>query len=82
MKEDTTKIVSVGQIDIGVPSERPQPDFSDLPIIAMRDLVLFPGVTFPITLGREASVHTASSASERNIPVGIFCQKVSSVENP
>ena len=82
MKEDTTKIVSVGQIDIGVPSERPQPDFSDLPIIAMRDLVLFPGVTFPITLGRETSVHTASAAAEHNIPVGIFCQKVSSVENP
>lgn len=82
MKEDTTKIVSVGQIDIGVPSERPKPDFSDLPIIAMRDLVLFPGVTFPITLGREASVRTASAAAEHSIPVGIFCQKVASVETP
>ena len=82
MKEDVTKIVSVGQIDIGVPSERPQPDFSDLPIIAMRDLVLFPGVTFPITLGREASVKTAVAAADRHIPVGVFCQKEASVEHP
>lgn len=82
MKEDVTKIVSVGQIDIGVPSERPQPDFSDLPIIAMRNLVLFPGVTFPITLGREASVKTAVAAADRHIPVGVFCQKEASVEHP
>lgn len=82
MKEDNTKIVSVGQIDIGIPSERPTPDFDDLPVIAMRDLVLFPGVTFPITLARESSVITAAAASERHIPVGIFCQRDASTERP
>lgn len=81
MKEET-KIVSVGQIDIGVPAERPEPDYAALPIIAMRDLVLFPGVTFPITLAREISVSTASQAAENNIPVGVFCQKDSSVDSP
>lgn len=82
MKDDNTKIVSVGQIDIGLPAERPVPDFSDLPIIAMRDLVLFPGVTFPITLARESSVRTAAAAAERHIPVGIFCQRDSATEHP
>lgn len=82
MKEDSTKIVSVGQIDIGVPAERPTPDFNDLPIIAMRDLVLFPGVTFPITLARDASVMTAAAAAENHIPVGIFCQREASIEHP
>ena len=81
MKEET-KIGSVGQIDIGIPSERPTPDYSALPIIAMRDLVLFPGVTFPITLAREVSVNTASYASEKSIPVGVFCQKDSAMESP
>lgn len=82
MKEDSTKIVSVGQIDIGLPAERPAPNFDDLPIIAMRDLVLFPGVTFPITLARESSVRTAAAAAERHIPVGIFCQRDSATESP
>ncbi len=81
MKEET-KILSVGQIDIGIPTERPQPDYDALPIIAMRDLVLFPGVTFPITLAREISVNTATYASEKNIPVGVFCQKDSTVDTP
>ncbi len=74
--------MSVGQIEIGNPVDRPAPNLDDLPIIAMRDLVLFPGVTFPITLGREISVATASAASERHIPVGVFCQKDPSVESP
>lgn len=82
MKEDSTKIVSVGQIDIGIPAERKAPNYDDLPIIAMRDLVLFPGVTFPITLGRKDSVNTASAAAEHNIPVGIFCQRDATVEHP
>ncbi|MCM1521270.1 MAG: endopeptidase La [Muribaculaceae bacterium] len=55
---------------------------ADLPVIPMRDLVLFPGITFPITLGRESTVHTASVASEKGIPVGIFCQTDPSEDNP
>lgn len=82
MKDDNTKIVSVGQIDIGIPSERPTPNFEDLPIIAMRDLVLFPGVTFPITLARETSAATAAMVAEKHIPVGIFCQIDPSTERP
>lgn len=82
MKEEVSKIVSVGQIDLGPGHKSPKPVLTDLPIIAMRDLVLFPGVTFPITLGREISVRTASEAADRHIAVGVFCQKDSSVENP
>ncbi len=81
MKEET-KIVSVGQIDIGLPTERPEPNFDDLPVIAMRDLVLFPGVTFRITLGRESSVTVASYATEHSIPVGVFCQRKAATEQP
>lgn len=82
MKEDSKKIVSIGQIDVAIPSERPKANYDAIPVIAMRDLVLFPNVTFPITLAREISINTATVASENGIPVGVFCQKVASVENP
>lgn len=81
MKEET-KIVSIGQFDISTPSGRQEPDLNDLPVIPMRDLVLFPGVTFPISMGRESTVATANAAAEKGIPVGIFCQTDSSEENP
>ena len=82
MEEETTKIISVGQIDIESNRQKAEPNLNDLPIIATRDLVLFPGVTFPITLGRQTSISTANIASKENIPVGIFCQLEPSTENP
>ncbi len=73
MKEET-KIVSIGQFELKRDTEPREPDLTDLPVIPMRDLVLFPGVTFPITMGRESTVATATTAAEKGIPVGIFCQ--------
>ena len=39
-----------------------------------RNLVLFPGVTIPISLMRASSLELAKTASEKHIPVGIVCQ--------
>lgn len=71
---DSAKIISFGQINIDTSKFGQEPDYEDLPIIATRGMVLFPGVTFPIQLGREASIATATKASENSSPVGIVCQ--------
>lgn len=81
MKEKT-KIVSFGAIDLSGAEKRQKPNLDDLPVIATRDLVLFPGIPFPVSLGRELSMTTATKAYEAGMPVGVFCQKDSSVENP
>ena len=67
MKEET-KIVSIGQFELKRDTEPREPDLTDLPVIPMRDLVLFPGVTFPITMGRESTVATATAAAEGVLP--------------
>lgn len=82
MNEDNHKIVSVGQIDISGDKFNKEPDYENLPILPTRDLVMFPGVTFPITLGRTLSIYTAEQAAGREIPIGIVCQKNPSVEHP
>lgn len=81
MKEQT-KIVSIGQISLPDDTERKEPDLADLPVVALREMVLFPGITFPITMGREATVQTVSEAFEKNIPIGVFCQTKASEEHP
>lgn len=81
MKEET-KIVSIGQFELKRDTEPREPDLTDLPVIPMRDLVLFPGVTFPITMGRESTVATATTVAEKGIPVGIFCQTDPADETP
>lgn len=74
--------MSVGQIEIDPNAPLSEPDYDDLPVIAMRDIVLFPGVTFPVTLGRDMSLKVALTAYEKSIPVGVFCQNFAGTENP
>ena len=78
---DSSKIISFGQIDIDSSKFGKEPDCESLPILATRGMVLFPGVTFPIQLGREVSIATATSASEESVPVGIVCQRDPEQEN-
>ena len=47
----------------------------NLPIIATRDLVLFPGMTTPITVGRTKSLKVLEVAKEQNCYIGLFLQQ-------
>ena len=82
MEDDLTKIVSIGHVELETNGKKSDPTLEDLPVIATRDLVLFPGVTFPVTLGRRQSIIAANTASEKNIPVGVFCQRDSRTDEP
>lgn len=82
MSEDIHPIVSIGKVDIDLSRKAPDPDPLDLPLLLTRDLVLFPGVVFPISLGRKASIKVATEAHERGIPVGVVCQTDASEETP
>lgn len=53
-----------------------------LPILPLRNMVLFPGVAMPILLGRPKSMRLIREASQRKILVGVVCQKNEEVEEP
>ena len=53
-----------------------------LPILAVRNLVLFPGVVSPILIGREASMTLIRKAEKNNLLIGIFTQRDPDVEMP
>ncbi len=79
---ENTKIVPIGQIDIDPTKFTTEPNINDLPIIATRNLVLFPGVTIPISLGRTNSFVTCDIASKNDIPIGVVCQLNPEEESP
>lgn len=54
----------------------------DLPILALRNTVLFPGVVLPITVGRDKSIKAVNDAYKHNKFVGVLAQKDSNVEDP
>jgi ATP-dependent Lon protease len=53
-----------------------------LPILPLRNTVLFPGVILPIAIGREKSVKLINDANNGDKLIGTFAQKNPSQENP
>ena len=53
-----------------------------LPILPLRNTVLFPGVVIPITAGRDASIKLINDANNGNKVIGVVAQKDEEVENP
>ena len=66
-------------------------DYSDLtnmempdsvPILAVRNLVLFPGVVSPILIGRDSSMSLIHKAEKGGTIIGVVCQRDPEVESP
>src|SRR5215467_3438216 len=55
---------------------------ADLPLLPLRNTVLFPGVVLPITVGRDKSIKAVNDAYKADKLVGVVAQKDSSVEDP
>ncbi|MBS1928057.1 MAG: endopeptidase La [Chitinophagaceae bacterium] len=53
-----------------------------IPILALRNTVLFPGVVIPITVGRDKSIKAVSDAYKGDKLVGVVAQKDSNIEEP
>lgn len=54
----------------------------DLPILPLRNMVLFPGVVIPITAGRDKSIKLINDANIKGKVIGVVSQKKEDVENP
>ena len=62
-------------------TSRPIPDDA-LIIVPVRNVVLFPGMVFPLTVGRERSRAAAYEAARQQKPLGVLLQNKPDVEQP
>ncbi|HLV14411.1 MAG TPA: endopeptidase La [Xanthomarina sp.] len=53
-----------------------------LPILSLRNTVLFPGVVIPITAGRDKSIKLIDDANKGSKVIGVVAQKDEEVEDP
>ena len=53
-----------------------------LPILPLRNTVLFPGVVIPITVGRDKSIKLIQDANKLDKTIGVISQKNTDVEDP
>ncbi|HSQ43425.1 MAG TPA: endopeptidase La [Ginsengibacter sp.] len=54
----------------------------ELPLLPLRNTVLFPGVVIPITVGRDKSIKAVTDAYKADKLIGVVSQKDSLVEEP
>jgi ATP-dependent Lon protease len=54
----------------------------EVPILPLRNTVLFPGVVIPITAGRDKSIELIKDANKSDKIIGVVAQKDQNIENP
>ncbi|MGB0984011.1 MAG: endopeptidase La, partial [Saprospiraceae bacterium] len=63
--------------------ETPYIDFgTPIPILPLKNTVLFPGVVIPITIGRQQSIEAITKAYKGNKMIGVLSQKDARIESP
>lgn len=53
-----------------------------LPVLALKNTVLFPGIVIPITVGRNKSIKAINAAYEENRLIAVLSQKDANIEDP
>lgn len=53
-----------------------------LPVLPLRNMVLFPGVFMPVSVGRKSSLKLVREAEKKNLYIAVVCQKTADTENP
>jgi len=57
-------------------------EFTELPILPVRDTVLFPNAILPLTVGRESSLRLVNELKEEERFIGVVSQRDPRVDNP
>src|SRR3954462_6925153 len=73
-------IIPINENDIDQDKNLVIPDV--LPLLPLRNTVLFPGVVLPITVGRDKSIKAVTEAYKKDKLIGVLSQKDSNVEDP
>ena len=68
--------------ETGAVSDRPHVVPAELPVLPLRDTVLFPNSFMPLAVAREASVRLIDEAVTSGRMIGVFTQREASVEEP
>lgn len=53
-----------------------------VPILPLRNMMLFPGTMLPVNIGRASSLKLLNEANKKKKFIGVFCQKDDKVEEP
>lgn len=79
-EQESADYVAIFSPDDEDPNESLEP--KELPILPLRNTVLFPGVVIPITVGRDKSVKLIKDAYKKDKIIGVASQIDSNIDDP
>ena len=57
-------------------------EMKDMPVLALRNMVLYPDITMPVAIGRAQSLALINESKRSKCPIAVVCQIDSKVDNP
>lgn len=81
--EKSTHIMPIfAEISAPVDEGNIEVNTQDIPILTLRDMVLFPGVAMPVLIGRKKTLRLVKEAQRRRTHIGVVCQVEADIEDP
>lgn len=81
--EEEMEFMPILPLNEEAPDNLDETNIPDLiPVLPLRNTVLFPGVILPITVGRDKSIKAVQDANNSDKLIGVVAQRDASVENP
>ena len=81
--DDDTEFMPLFQVDEGEDDTTSDDEYSEIiPVLALKNTVLFPGIVIPITVGRDKSLKAIQKAYAGDRMVAVLSQKDAKVEDP
>ena len=83
MENDGDQISMIAEISTDFENDMETKDFEkEFPIMPLRNLVMFPHVVLPVTIGRSSTLKLVHTAYKKKQPIGLFCQMSAEVNEP
>jgi ATP-dependent Lon protease len=79
---DETPEIVTSEVASDVSDERPTPIPAELPVLPLRDTVLFPNSFMPLAVARESSVRLIDEAIAGGKLIGVFAQRDPALDEP
>lgn len=82
LNTENEDISMMAEIDATPEEISPEELEKDIPIMTLRNMVMFPSVVMPVTVGRKSTLKLVNSALKKKTSIVIACQTNSDVEDP
>lgn len=81
-EEEVAFVPIITDAEGGLDLDCPGVDEENLPILPLRNMTLFPGITLPVLVGRRTSLALVKEAFNNKKYIGVVCQKKADIDDP